>query len=379
MPSVLDGVCALWEVAVLEIAQLLVDWFYANARDLPWRADYDPYHVFVSEIMLQQTQMETVIPYFLRWINVYPDLSSLAKAQEEEALKLWEGLGYYSRCRNLLACARRMVADGFLSPPGDVETLLLYPGIGPYTAGAVSSIAYNKPTPAVDGNVERVTARLFDLDEPLGGGVLKKKVTALVRQLIPLEGARSFNQGMMELGALVCLPGTPRCVDCPLVSHCESFKKGITALRPVPKVRPPIENVEAVGMLLLVDGGILLRQRPKKGLWSGFWEVPWVSAGTGDPIPLAAAWIQEELKCKAQIEIETQRVAFSFTRYRVKAWTLRCALDDNPLAGGIDTPQWQLFQLEEVMALTLSSGSRRFLKGILSGLGSRARSNPIVS
>ena len=369
----------LWEVSVLEIARLLVDWFHANARDLPWRVDYDPYHVLVSEIMLQQTQMETVIPYFLRWIEAYPDLPALATAQEEEALKLWEGLGYYSRCRNLLACARRMIADGFLSPPRDVETLLLYPGIGPYTAGAVSSIAYNEPAPAVDGNVERVMARLFDIEEPLGGGALKKRVTALVRELMPLRDARAFNQAMMELGALVCLPGSPRCVDCPLVLHCQSLKKGILALRPVPKPRPPIENVEAIGMLLLVDGGILLRQRPKKGLWSGFWEVPWVPAGMGDPIPLASMWIEEELKGEAHIEIEAQRVSFSFTRYRVKAWTLRCRLEENPLAGRINDPQWQFFQLEEVGSLTLSSGSRRFLKGILSGLGSRARSNSIVS
>ena len=357
----------------------LLNWYDKNARILPWRSEPTPYRVWISEIMLQQTRVEAVKPYFERFVSVYPDVSSLAHADLQQVYKLWEGLGYYSRAKNLHLAAN-MISDSFRGVlPSSYEKLLGLPGIGEYTAAAISSIAYNRKYAVVDGNVLRVVSRLTASREDVTKQQTKKEMKQALEQIMPGARAGDFNQAMMELGALVCLPGTPRCVDCPLVSHCESFKKGITALRPVPKVRPPIENVEAVGMLLLVDGGILLRQRPKKGLWSGFWEVPWVSVEVGDPMALAAAWIQEELKCKAHIEIEAQRVAFSFTRYRVKAWTLHCALDENPLSGGIADPQWQFFQLEELGELTLSSGSRRFLKGILSGLGSRARSNSIVS
>jgi A/G-specific adenine glycosylase len=344
------------------MTELLLEWFSRHARALPWREDYDPYKILVSEFMLQQTQVDTVLPYFERWISAYPDLASLAGAADAKAEKLWEGLGYYSRCRSLLSAARIMVEEGHATPPPSVEALSRYPGIGPYTAGAIASIAYNVSVPAVDGNVERVTSRLFDLEETGGSPALKRLVTGKVSEMMPEGEARNFNQALMELGALVCLPKAPLCTDCPWSEVCIARKRGVQEVRPLPKARPAVEKIRAWGVLCFAEGSCLLHRRPDKGLWAGFWEIPWFARKTENVRADGGAWGQDVgLECLSWEEIGTAR--FSFTNHRVTAWFVTCQANILPsLREKIRAGEWGLHRPEDLPRLSLPAPSRKFLK-----------------
>ncbi|MEW6499985.1 MAG: A/G-specific adenine glycosylase, partial [Thermodesulfobacteriota bacterium] len=206
------------------LQEALLAWFAAHSRDLPWRRTYDPYHVWISEIMLQQTRMERVIGYFRRWLERFPDLPALAAADEEEVLKCWEGLGYYSRARNLHRAAGLVMRDHGGTIPADHAALLTLPGIGRYTAGAIMSLAFNREYPLVDANVERLFARLYDIDSPVREAVNHRFVWQRALELIPPGRARLFNQALMELGALVCTPKNPACSACPLAGHCKALR-----------------------------------------------------------------------------------------------------------------------------------------------------------
>jgi A/G-specific adenine glycosylase len=344
--------------------------------------------------MLQQTQVDTVLPYFERWMSRYPDLASLAEAEEADAEKLWEGLGYYSRCRNLLAAARAMVGDGYAEPPASAEALLKYPGIGLYTAGAVAGIAYNIPVPAVDGNVERVTARLFDIEEAAGSPALRKLAAEKVLEMMPKDNARAFNQALMELGALVCSPKKPRCGECPWGRgpFCRAKERGAQQERPLPKVRPATEKIAAWGALIAVSGGIsdgsskgsseessyLLRRRPAgKGLWAGLWEIPWFPRES-DAKTDAALWGREfGIDCEVSQEMGTAR--FSFTNHAVTARLLFCELKElSPLLRRkMEEGEWGLHSAGDLRRLTLPAPSRKFLALCLrSSAGSRADFSP---
>ncbi|MDR1376910.1 MAG: A/G-specific adenine glycosylase [Synergistaceae bacterium] len=343
------------------IAELLQEWFSRHARALPWREDYDPYKILVSEFMLQQTQVETVLPYFERWMSAYPDLTSLAEADESSVVKLWEGLGYYSRCRNLLSAARAMISEGYTTPPASVEALSRYKGIGPYTAGAIASIAYNLPASAVDGNVERVAARLFDLEQAAGGSALKRLTAEVISKTMPEKEPRVFNQALMELGALVCLPKKPLCADCPCGSVCLAKQRGIQLSRPLPKIRPSVEKIQAWGALCFVDDRCLLRRRPDKGLWAGFWEIPWFARQTENAHADISAWGQEiGIECLSCEEIGTVR--FSFTNHHVTAWFVICeARPLSRLSQRLRAGEWGLHRTQDLSRLALPSPSRKFL------------------
>ncbi|MDR1978633.1 MAG: A/G-specific adenine glycosylase [Synergistaceae bacterium] len=340
----------------------MLEWFSRHARSLPWRDGYDPYKILVSEFMLQQTQVDTVLPYFERWISLYPDLTSLADADDADVAKLWEGLGYYSRCRNLLSAVRAMAGEGYTAPPASAEALSRYPGIGPYTAGAVASIAYNIPVPAVDGNVERVAARLFDIEMTAGSSALKRLAAEKVSGMMPRGEARAFNQALMELGALVCLPRDPMCLDCPCGAGCLARMRGVQSLRPLPKARPAVKKIEAWGVLCFVEGSCLLRRRPDKGLWAGFWEIPWFERSTGDLRADADLWGREVgIECSSWEEIGTAR--FSFTNHRVTAWFATCEARALPrLRERLSAGEWGLHPPEDLPRLTLPAPSRKFLK-----------------
>jgi A/G-specific adenine glycosylase len=349
-----------------KLAEFLLAWFSRHARPLPWREDYDPYKILVSEFMLQQTQVDTVLPYFERWIARYPSLTALAEAGEAEAGKLWEGLGYYARCRNLLAAARAMVADGYAAPPSSVEALLKYPGIGPSTAGAVAGSAYNSPVPAVDGNVQRVMARLFDIEEAAGSSALKKLAAEKILEMMPKDNARAFNQALMELGALVCLPPKkePLCGECPWGrgNDCRAKERGVQQDRPLPKVRAVTEKISAWGVLIAFEGDYLLRRRPAgKGLWAGFWEIPWFPRNADARLDTAFWGREFGIECEVRGEIGTAR--FSFTNHAVTARLLSCELQGfSPLLRGkIEKGEWGLFGLEDLRRLALPAPSRKFL------------------
>ena len=252
----------------------LLGWFSANARDLPWRRTTDPYRIWVSEIMLQQTRVEAVKPYYERFLAAFPTIRDLAAAPEERLLKLWEGLGYYSRARNLQKAARAVVEQYGGEMPADEGLLRKLPGIGDYTAGAIASIAFGIPAPAVDGNVLRVLSRFCGSYADISLPETKKMWNQLLRPVIP-ENAGAFNQSLIELGATVCLPnGEPLCASCPLASSCVALRDGKTDALPVKAAQKP-RRIERLTVLLIRDGNrTALHQRPPKGLLAGLYELP---------------------------------------------------------------------------------------------------------
>lgn len=253
----------------------LLAWYRENARVLPWRENTEPYRVWLSEIMLQQTRVDTVIPYYERFLAQLPDISSLAHAPEAQLLKLWEGLGYYSRARNLQKAAK-MVMEKFGGRfPETFEEILSLPGVGVYTAGAIASICFGLPTPAVDGNVLRVTARLLGSFVDIASPQVRDQVGRALTKVYPREGSGDFTQALMELGATVCLPnGAPRCETCPLRNLCSAFETGSQQILPV-KTKKAARKIQEKTVLLLRFGDELaLSRREPGGLLGGLWELP---------------------------------------------------------------------------------------------------------
>ncbi len=254
---------------------VLLPWFAANARQLPWRADREPYHVWLSEIMLQQTRVEAVRAYYTRFLAVLPDITSLAGADEATLQKLWEGLGYYTRMRNLQKAARVVMEQYGGVFPSDYNAVLSLPGIGAYTAGAICSICFDQPEPAVDGNVLRVIARLGALSEPVDTPAVKNAVTQALRDVYPAGHCGDFTQALMELGAIVCLPnGAPRCEICPAAALCAARAAGTQATFPRKRPKKPRRAEELTVFVLHSGDRIAVRRRPEKGLLTGLYELP---------------------------------------------------------------------------------------------------------
>jgi len=271
-------------IDVEDLRSALFAFYDRDRRDLPWRRDRDPYRIWVSEIMLQQTRVDTAEPYYRRWIERFPTLDDLAEASRDEVLKAWEGLGYYSRARCIHAGAL-MVRERFGGEiPSSARELRELPGVGEYTAGAVASIAFGEVTPAIDGNARRVLARLYDIADP-GPAELR----AIVEELIDRERPGDFNQAVMELGATICTPRTPTCGACPLGFVCRARAAGTQLDRPVTKKRGKTPLRE-FGVAIVLDPGsrLLLRRRPEEGLLGGLWEFPNVLSRTGEPSANAA-------------------------------------------------------------------------------------------
>ena len=257
-----------------ELPAVLLPWYEKNKRDLPWRRDQEPYHVWLSEIMLQQTRVEAVKGYYARFLEKLPTIADLAEADDELIHKLWEGLGYYSRVRNLKKAAQAVMErhDGIF--PGEYEAVLALPGIGEYTAGAICSIAFNLPTPAVDGNVLRVISRLTADDTPIDNPTFKRKVRDNLADVYPKE-AGAFTQALMELGATLCGPNwLPRCEECPCHKFCRGALTGTAEQFPVKSAQKPRKVEEKTVFILSCDGSFALEKRPDKGLLAGLWQFP---------------------------------------------------------------------------------------------------------
>lgn len=255
--------------------QPLLSWYEQSKRDLPWRNTRDPYRIWVSEIMLQQTRVEAVIPYYERFLSRLPDVAALADCPEDELMKLWEGLGYYSRVRNMQKAAKEIMSKHGGVFPHTYEEILSLCGIGEYTAGAIGAFAFDLPVPAVDGNVLRVVARLCAYGEDVLSPAAKRTVTAAVAEAMPEDRAADFNQALIELGAIVCLPnGTPKCAECPLRDVCRARAKGIETQLPVRKKAAP-RKITPKTVLILRDGErVALCRRPDTGLLAGLYEPP---------------------------------------------------------------------------------------------------------
>lgn len=260
-----------------EFRHHLVDWFNREKRDLPWRRTSDPYKIWVSEVMLQQTRVDTVIPYYNRFLEKYPTMQSLAYAPQEELLKMWEGLGYYSRARNLQAGVKEVVEKYNAVVPDNRHDLSKLKGIGPYTAGAILSIAYNKPEHAVDGNVMRVLSRVLHIEDDIALPKTRKVFEEAVDMLIDKEHPGDFNQAIMDLGAMICTPTSPKCLLCPVRDYCIAFHEGDTEQLPLKSKKTKTKKVKyEVYVAVDEQGNYLLEKRPSEGLLANMWQFPMI-------------------------------------------------------------------------------------------------------
>lgn len=307
-----------------EIAPLLLAWWDNGHANLPWRCSRDPYGVWVAEIMLQQTQITTVIPYYERWLAAFPTLADLAAAPLDDVLKLWEGLGYYSRARNLHAAAQQVVQGYGGALPQTVPELMSLRGIGRYTAGAIASIAFNQRTPVLDGNVIRVLSRLTDLPDDVTQAATRRHLWELADHLVPDGRPGDYNESIMELGQLVCLPKSPRCLICPLTSICLARQHGTQAERPVRPPRKRTPHYDVVAGIIWRDeqptakGHFLIAQRPLDGMLGGLWEFPGGKLEPGESLQEA---LRREIREELVLEILPGRfliqVDHAYTHFRI--------------------------------------------------------------
>lgn len=318
---------------ITQIQTHLLEWYRQNRRDLPWRREKDPYKIWVSEVMLQQTRVETVIPYFQRFMKRFPTLSDLAAASEEEVLKEWEGLGYYSRIRNLHAAVKEVQAkyDGHV--PAQKEDISQLKGVGPYTAGAVLSIAYGQPEPAVDGNVMRVFSRWYMIEDDIAQMKTRKAMERIASRLIPPEAPGDFNQALMELGATVCLPTSPCCLLCPVQEECRALATGKQTEFPRKKKKKPPRKQQVVFFMLLHEKSILVERRPKKGLLSNMWALPTIEIVEGSKSEVVMKdWLQKQgLVIKERQEIAKFEHIFSHRHWYISLQVADCSTMDTPL------------------------------------------------
>jgi A/G-specific adenine glycosylase len=306
-------------------AQALLDWYSAHARDLPWRGRKDPYGIWVSEVMLQQTRAETVIPYYNRWMETFPTLEKLAEAEIDDVLQLWEGLGYYRRAHNLLRAAKQILTKyngHFPKAMKDIESL---PGVGRYTAAAIAAFVYDVDVIAYDGNLRRVLSRLFDFEmdprSPLGERTLVSKAL----KLMPSGSSSSFNQALMDLGAMICLPRAPLCESCPLQSYCQAFAAGAQEDRPIRNKRKPIPHYTVTAGVLERDGKVLIGRRPEGELLGGLWEFPGGKCENDETLEdcLRREW-REEMGVKISIGGSLGSFSHAYTHYQVTVHAFEC-------------------------------------------------------
>lgn len=298
----------------------LLRWFRAHSRPLPWRRDRDPYRIWVAEVMLQQTQVAAVIPYYQRFLERFPDLSALARADKAEVLRCWEGLGYYRRARHLHAAARHLVERNQGRVPSDAESFAALPGVGRYTTGAVLSQAFNRRLPVVDGNVERVLARLFLCEAAPGTPGREAWLWQTAESLLPNRNVGDFNQALMELGQRVCTPRQPACLLCPLQRSCAARIAGLAERLPAPKPTKKLEFVREVAILLRrKDCWLVVRRPDQASRWAGLWEFPHASMAAREAEAEAASRVLAELtglKLKAAAPLAT--LTHGVTRYRIQ-------------------------------------------------------------
>ncbi|PKR76960.1 A/G-specific adenine glycosylase [Halalkalibacillus sediminis] len=253
----------------------LIEWYQQIKRELPWRENQDPYRVWVSEIMLQQTRVDTVIPYFNQFMARYPTVQDLSEAAEQDVLKSWEGLGYYSRARNLHTAVKEVVANYDGKIPSEKKELKKLKGVGPYTQGAILSIAFDQPEPAVDGNVMRVMSRVLHIDADIAKAKTKSLFEDVVSEVISTEDPSSFNQGLMELGALICNPTNPKCEECPVQKHCMAYELGIQTELPVKTKNKKQKKANYTAIVVKNEADeFFIQQRASQGLLAGMWEFP---------------------------------------------------------------------------------------------------------
>ena len=305
----------------------LLHWYATNARRLPWRGHPDPYAVWVSEIMLQQTRGETVIPYFQYWMERFPTIPALAAATQQDVLAVWEGLGYYSRARNLHRAAQVVITDYDGELPCDMRALRSLPGIGRYTAGAIASIAFGMNEPTLDGNIRRVFARLFNVQIPARSKEGEARLWELAAANLPPGQAGDFNQALMDLGATICTPHQPNCNYCPLVGHCAAHALGVQEERPILPARSTTPHYLVTAAVIRRDGKALIALRPPEGLLGGLWEFPGGKLQAGEDLATCLKReIYEELGVEIEVGGQIGVFRHAYTHFRVTLHAFGCTL-----------------------------------------------------
>ena len=320
----------------------LVRWFRQHARDLPWRHDRSPYRVWLSEMMLQQTQVETVIPYFRRFLDRFPTLDALAAAPLGDVLKLWEGLGYYARARNLHKAAIKVAIELQGKWPRTVEGLLALPGIGRYTAGAIASLAFDIDAPVLDGNVSRVLCRVFAIRRDPKATQTRAELWLLAESLLPKGRTGEFNEALMELGATICTPRKPRCGVCPIAKLCLAKRRGLQDQLPIKTKRAPLPHFEVTAAVIRKNGRILIAQRPLSGRLGGLWEFPGGKQEAGETLPQCLRReIKEELGVRIKVGQPIVSIDHAYTHFKITLHAFECQLvSGKPQALQVENFRW---------------------------------------
>ncbi len=338
------------------VSSLLLDWYDQHKRTLPWRGLRDPYAIWVSETMLQQTRVETVLSYYPRFMHAFPTVQALADAPLEDVLKLWEGLGYYRRAQNLHKGAQQVVADYHGILPNTPAELMKIHGIGDYTAGAIASIAFDLPVPAVDGNVIRVVSRLCGIRENVGIPSVKRALTANAAVLVPVERPGDFNQALMDLGSAICTPGTPDCAACPLMNCCNACREGDAELLPVlPRKNPPREI--DYDLLLIRSGNRVLVHQRTETLLQGLWIFPMLEEHHAPSALPAAVKRRLGLKAGKAVFLDDARHVFTHQVWQMKIYLLDTACDAAPEG-------WRFVDAQELASLPMPTAVVKARKAI---------------
>lgn len=312
------------------LSSRLLTWYRTHKRTLPWRDSLrrDAYAVWVSEIMLQQTRVETVIPYFEKWMRLFPSVEALANASERDVLNAWEGLGYYSRARNLHKAAKIVAEQYNGKVPRDLEQLRKLPGIGRYTLGAIASMAFGMDVAALDGNIKRVYARIFDVTEPVDSPAGEKILWQLADEHLPKGHAGDYNQALMDLGSLICVPKNPRCLICPVMELCRAREKGVQDQRPMKSPKKDVPHYVHAAGVIVERGRVLLAQRPSEGLLGGMWEFP-NGRVDGDPARGAAKALKMGYSLRLRVKRDVSAIGVvehGYSHFSVTTHVFRCEL-----------------------------------------------------
>jgi A/G-specific adenine glycosylase len=341
----------------------LLAWFCKNARPLPWRADRDPYRIWISEVMLQQTQVAAVIPYFERFLQQFPNLQALAEADEQVVLRAWEGLGYYRRARDLSRAAKLLIDAGHATVPDDLELVYTLPGFGRYTANAVLSQAYDRRLPILEANSQRVLCRLFGIDRDPRDAAVKKQLWQFAEELLPSKAAGDFNQAIMELGALVCTPTKPSCPRCPLRAHCQAKQMDRQEEIPSRARSAVVVAVEEVAVVIRKRDKLLLVQRPEEGRWARMWEFPHHPLHWMESHADAAQRLLAELGITGEVRAEIAAIRHNVTRFNIHMVCLQVEYRKGTLRRNA-YPNSAWTKLDDLHAYPLSTPQRKLAKHI---------------
>ena len=341
-------------------------WYAKNARRLPWRGRVDPYLIWVSEIMLQQTRVETVVPYYAMWIERFPTITALASASLQDVLAAWEGLGYYSRARSLLRAAQIVCADHDGILPQSPAALRKLPGIGRYTAGAISSIVFGLDEPALDGNIRRVLARVFDVQVSARSPAGERILWALAMDNLPPGHAGTYNQALMDIGATLCHSKSPQCDRCPLIEICQAYRLGVQEQRPVMPTRAELPHVSVAAAVIWQDERVLIAQRPENWLLGGLWEFPGGKKLTDEELAeCLRREICEELGLEIQVGSLIGVFRHAYTHYKVTLHAYHCTIDGGGAPSALQVQAYRWAELSDLPGYPMGKIDRQIASQLL--------------